>query len=242
MIKQVTFKKIKFINFKNDKFKKIIKKKGYFVFPAAPALASIKSSKNYYKALLKADVVFFDSGFFVILLKIIKNINVNKFSGYKFLSIFFNYLKKNKNKSILCIDPNKKNSVANKFFLKELGVKKIDSYIAPNYDQNDLKDKQLLKKIKKTKPDFIITNIGGGVQEILGNYINDKINKKTTIICTGGAIAFFTGKQAPINSLIDSFYLGWFVRLIFNPIIFFKRYVKALKLIRMVFEDNIKII
>ena len=231
MINQVTFKKIKFNNFKISNFKTIISKKGYFVFPAAPALASIKSSKNYYKALLKADAVFFDSGFFVILLKIFKGINVDKFSGFKFLNLFFDYIKNDNKKSILCIDPNKIHSDANKNFLKKLGVKKIDSYIAPNYILNDIKDKRLLKKIKKIKPDFIITNIGGGIQEILGMYISNKINKKSLIICTGGAIAFFTGKQAPINFLIDKFYLGWFIRLIFNPIIFSKRYIKALELL-----------
>ncbi len=242
MIKQVIFKKIKFNNFEDYDFKKIISKKGYFVFPAAPALASINLSKNYYDALLKADSVFFDSGFFVLLLKLIKGITVKKFSGYKFLSLFFDHLKNNKTTSILTIDPNKINSIANKKLLKEIGVKRVDSYIAPNYDQESLRDLKLLKRIKKTKPDFIITNIGGGIQEILGKYIKEKSNKKCTIVCTGGAIAFFTGKQAPINSLIDKLYLGWFLRLIFNPIIFIKRYISALKLIKMVLKDNIRIV
>ena len=32
-------------------------------------------------------------------------------------------------------------------------------------------DKKLLKVIEKIKPNFIITNIGGGVQEVLGLYL-----------------------------------------------------------------------
>ena len=52
----------------------------------------------------------------------------------------------------------------------------------------------------------------------------------------------FTRDQAPINSLIDKLYLGWFVRLIFNPFVFFKRYLYGLKLIPMVIFSKIKII
>ena len=53
MIKQIIFKNIKFSNITHNHFKKIISKSGYFVFPAAPALAQINSKNNYYKALKK---------------------------------------------------------------------------------------------------------------------------------------------------------------------------------------------
>ena len=96
MTNKIIFKKIKFINIDTKNFDKCISKKGLFVFPAGPALASIQKSNQYYKSIKKADLVFFDSGFFVLLLKIFKNINVKKFSGYKFLGLFFDYLKINK--------------------------------------------------------------------------------------------------------------------------------------------------
>ena len=125
MARSIIFKKIKFNNLKITNFNKYIVKKGLFVFPAAPALASIEKSYKYYDSIKKADFVFFDSGFFVLLLKLFKNISVKKFSGYKFLSLFFNYLEKNKNKSIFCIDPNLKFSKSNKNLFKRLGIKKI---------------------------------------------------------------------------------------------------------------------
>ena len=81
MISKVIFKGIKFNNLNAKDFSKYILKKGLFVFPAAPALASIDKSKNYYEFIKKADLVFFDSGFFVLLLRLLKNISVNKFSG-----------------------------------------------------------------------------------------------------------------------------------------------------------------
>lgn len=242
MINKVIFKKIKFNNVNSKNFQKYIVRKGLFVFPAGPALASIDHSPKYHESLIKADFVFFDSGFFVLLLRFLKNLKVSKFSGYKFLNLFFNYLKKNKKKSIFCIDPNLKFSRSNKNFLKNLGVQKIYNYLAPDYQLKSLSDKKLLKLIKKFRPDFILTNIGGGKQEILGLYLKKNLKIKTTILCTGAAISFFTKDQAPINSLIDRLYLGWFVRLIFNPLIFSKRYLYSLLLVPMVVFSKIKII
>ena len=96
--------------------------------------------------------------------------------------------------------------------------------------------------MNKIKPDYILTNIGGGRQEILGLYLKRSLKIKTTILCTGAAISFFTKDQAPINKLVDQFYLGWFLRLIFNPLVFSKRYLYSLKLIPMVIFSKIKTI
>ena len=242
MTNKIIFKKIKFINIDTKNFDKCISKKGLFVFPAGPALASIQKSNQYYKSIKKADLVFFDSGFFVLLLKIFKNINVKKFSGYKFLGLFFDYLKINKKKSIFSVDPSHKYSKSNKSYLKNLGLKKIYNYIAPKYNCSELSDKKLLNLINKVKPNFILINIGGGTQEVLGLYLKEKLAFKPTIICTGAAISFFTKDQAPINNFIDIYYLGWLLRLIFNPLIFFKRYIFGLKLIPMVIFSKIKIL
>ena len=242
MVHNIIFKKIKFKNLNYKNFDKFIIKKGLFVFPAGPALANIDKSKKYYDSIKRADLVFFDSGLFVILLKIFKNIGVEKFSGYKFLKLFFNYLKKNKKKKIFCIDPNLKFSKSNKFFLKNLGLKRVYNYLAPEYNTDNLFDKKLLNLIKKIRPNFILTNIGGGKQEILGLYLKKNLKFNTTILCTGGAISFFTKDQAPINTLIDELYLGWLLRLILNPLIFFKRYLYGLRLIPMVIFTKIKIV
>ena len=239
MIKKILFKNIIFNNLDHENFSNIISKKGLFVFPSGPGIASINTNNEYFLSLKKSDLVFFDSGFFVLLLKILKNIKVKKFSGYKFLDLFFIYLKKNRNKKVFCIDPNKKFLKSNKIFLKKLGVKKTYHYLAPKYQNKNVFDKDLLKIIVKFRPNFIMTNIGGGTQEVLGMYLREKLKFKVTIICTGGAISFFTGDQAPINSLIDKLYLGWFLRLIFNPFIFFKRYLIALKLIPMIIMNKV---
>ena len=242
MINKLIFKKITFNNLDSNKFEKYIIKNGLFVFPAGPALATIEQSKVYYKSIQKADFVFFDSGFFVLLLKIFKGISIHKFSGYKFLNLFFKYMKKNKKKSVFLIDPNLKFSKSNQIFLKKLGIRKKYNYLAPKYNVNNLSDKKLLNLLKKKRPDFIIVNIGGGTQEVLGLYLRKKLKFKVTILCTGGAISFFTGDQAPINDFIDKYYLGWLIRFFFNPVIFFKRLIIGLKLIPMVISNKIKVV
>ena len=241
MIKKIIFKNIVFNNFKFSDFNKVISKKGYFTFPSGPGLSSIKISVKYHVSLQKSDLVFFDSGLFVILLRFFKGIKVNKFSGYKFVELFLKYIKKNNRKVILCIDPNFKYSRNNKILLNELGVKKVYNYIAPKYNPKNIKDFKLVNLINKTKPDFILNNIGGGTQEILGLYLKEKIKYKTTIICTGAAISFFTGDQAPILKIIDKFYLGWLTRIIFKPQIFLLRYINSFKLFFMVKKSKITV-
>ena len=70
MTSKIIFKKIIFNNIDTKNFDKCVTKKGLFVFPAGPALASIQNSNQYYRSIKKADLVFFDSGLFVLLLKI----------------------------------------------------------------------------------------------------------------------------------------------------------------------------
>ena len=244
MIKQIKFKGITFKNFDIKDFKKIIEKKGLFLFPSGPGLSTIEKEMPYLRALKNADYNFFDSGYFVLLLKYFKKIDVNKFSGYLFIKLFLEYIKKNNNKKLFLVDPNIRLSVSNTKLFNNIGVvkKNINNYIAPHYDSKSISDKRLLNIVKNIKPDYILLNIGGGTQEILGLYLKDNINFKCTIMCTGAAISFFTGDQAPINVFFDKIYLGWLIRIIFNPIVFLPRYLKTLKLINIVLNNNIKVL
>lgn len=242
MIKEIIFKGINFKNYNKNEIKKIIENKGLFVLPSGPGLSNINNDKVYLKALQKSDQVLLDSGYFVLLLKIIKNISVNKISGYIFFKYLIRYLKKKNSKKIICIDPNKELSKNNNNFLINNGLnkKKLIHYVAPNYNIIKIKDLKLVKLIKKTKPDYIIINIGGGVQEILGYYLKVKFNNRLRIFCTGAAISYFTGDQAPLNKFFDKYYLGWLLRIFYNPKNFLIRYIKAFKLFFIV--KNTKII
>jgi len=224
----IKFYGINFFSGSYTEIKTKIDKGGILVAPAASALSQIYKNRNYYNALKKSDVAILDSGFFCILLRIFKRIKVIKLSGYLFLNRFLN--EKNYEK-ILLINPKKVSQKLNSKFIKSKGFKNFKSYIAPFYNAN-IHDVKLLKLIKIYKPKYIIINIGGGVQERVALYIKDNINFKISIFCTGAAIAFMTGEQAPINKVIDRLYLGWFVRFLWNPIKNFNRTIQSLGLIK----------
>lgn len=239
---KIIFEKIKFINISLKELPQIIKKDGLFVFPSAPGLASIKNKINYYNSLKQADYVFFDSSFFVFLLRIFKNIKCKRFSGYRFFKFFLKHLSTKKNINIFLIDPKIEFSKNNKRLINRTGIKlkNIKSYIAPIYKKNNCKDLKLLNKLKKNKPKVILINIGGGTQEVLGLYLKKNLKFKCKIICTGAAISFFTKDQVQINDFIDNYYIGWLVRLIRSPLTFGIRLIFALKLVKIVLNGKAK--
>ena len=122
----------------------------------------------------------------------------------------------------------------NKNFLSSKNIYNIYQYIAPIYQKEKIKDYKLLKKIQKIKPKYVVINLGGGVQEVLGSFLKNNINYKVSIICTGAAISYFTKQQAPLNVFLDKIYLGWLIRIIFNPFVFLPRYLSAFRLIFIV--------
>ena len=239
-MKIVSIENIKFLSLNDDEFFHVLKKNGLFVFPAAPALANIFKDREYKNSLENSDYVFFDSGFLCLYLSIFKSIKVNKLSGLFFLrKLLFSF--KNNNKKIFLIDTNEKHSNTNISFLKKIGQENIESYVAPFY-KNRIIDQTLIKKIDKFKPEYVIINIGGGVQEKLGFYLKKNLKQETKIICTGAAIAFLTGLQANIPKIIDQFYLGWFWRILFNPKLYLKRYIYAFKLLSVLLKSNVEVI
>lgn len=239
-MKIVSIENIKFLSLNNNEYLDIFNKNGLFVFPAAPALINLFSDKEYKKSLENADYVFFDSGFLCLYLSIFKLIKVNKFSGLLFLKrLFLSF--KNKKKKIFLIDPNEQHSSYNLRYLQKIGQKNIESYIAPYYNDK-IFDQILINKINKFKPEYIIINLGGGIQEKLGFYLKKNLKQETKIICTGAAIAFLTGLQAKIPNIIDKIYLGWLARIFFNPKLYLVRYLFAFKLFAILFKSRIDII
>jgi UDP-N-acetyl-D-mannosaminuronic acid transferase (WecB/TagA/CpsF family) len=240
-VRVLRFAKINFIEAEYEYIIKLLfKKKGYLVIPAASSLVEINKNSSYKLALQKSTAVLFDSGFFCISLLFTKFIFFNKFSGFKFLKLL---LKDNnlKNKKILCLDPSILSAKKNYLFLKSKKFIFIRNYICPNYKNKSIKDVKLLNIINKLKPEIIISNIGGGTQEVLAFYINKNVHKKTIIICSGAALAFLTGEQAGITDREDKYYLGWFKRLLFNPVEYSKRIYKSLPLFFLVLREKINV-
>ena len=231
-MKKFSFKEIKFYSGNYDQIKYEFDKGGVLVAPAASALANIDTDKQYYSSLKNSKIAILDSGFFCILLRIFRFQKVKKLSGFLFLKTFLDNFKNQQ--KILFIDPSKKSNILNIKFLKSKKIINFKTYIAPNYNKKFF-DLKLLNLINNYKPKYIVINIGGGSQEPLAIYINKNIKYNVSIMCTGAALAFMTGEQAPINKFIDKIYLGWLTRILWNPKLYLGRILKSFKIIKFFF-------
>lgn len=228
----ISFFNIKFHDWTYNTIIKKISKGGYLCAPAAFPLCEIKKNKKYLIALKNASINLLDSGFFCILLRIFYKFKVKKFSGFLFLLKFLNDKRFKKNK-ILFINPTIKDSELNSILLAKKRFKKFFNYVAPIYNSTkSYQDKKLFDLINKIRPKFIIINISGLKQEYLAYAITKKIKFKLSIFCLGGAVAFITKSQAPINTFYDKYYMGWFIRMIFSPRIFVARTFRSISLIK----------
>jgi UDP-N-acetyl-D-mannosaminuronic acid transferase (WecB/TagA/CpsF family) len=227
--------KILGINFFRGKSTEVVqrlKSGGLLVVPAAPALITIKTDRDYYQSLIEADVVIPDSGYMVLMWNIFNRQKLQRISGLKFLKDFFADREVKQEPNILLVDPRETEAKANLSYLESMNFKVSEdaSYIAPVYNKSNVNDEVLLDLIEKRKPRYIIINLGGGVQEKLGAYLKRNLSYKPAIICTGAAIAFLTGKQASIPNWADKLFLGWLFRCIEKPSLYLPRYFKAFKL------------
>lgn len=228
------------INFFNGHTKDVInnlKSGGLLVVPSGPGLATIKTETTYYQSLLNADIVIADSGFMALLWNMSHKSKVRRISGLEFLHhcVADTEIKQTE---ILLVNPKPKEALANINYLKNKGFKvnESNSYIAPVYPKDKIEDETLLKLIELKKPKYIIINLGGGVQEILGAYLKNNLNYKPAIICTGAAIAFLTGEQTQIPNWADRLFIGWFFRCVEKPKLYIPRYFSALKLAKIMMQ------
>nr|WP_321356173.1 WecB/TagA/CpsF family glycosyltransferase [uncultured Draconibacterium sp.] len=199
--------------------------------PAAPSMIESKDNPFYYKALENATYSIVDSGLFALLCKL-HGINIHKYSGYRLIQDMLAYLDQRPLRLFVVSPRPAESENIKKLLLESTQCKEEDLafYNAPMYPTNaNVEDPELAKQIIVFQPDLVMLCVAGGKQEILGHYLQQKISKTTTIICTGAAISFFTGTQAKIPPLIDKLYLGWLARIFADPKIFLPRYLNAFK-------------
>ena len=205
----------------------------FIVVPAAPALVDLTTDQYYRAALEKSDLAITDSGFMVVLWKFLTGQSLTRISGLKLLRGLLDGDELKQPGSSFWIMPSVKEREANLSWLQRNGYSVADNqcYVAPFYTKGAIADPTLLALIEERHPRYILVNIGGGTQEPLGLYLRQNLSYRPSIICTGAAIAFLTGMQAPIPVWADTLMIGWLLRVMHAPSKFAPRMWKGLRLV-----------
>jgi len=108
---------------------------GYTVVPAAPALVKIANDPAYRRALVEADLAIADSGFMVLLWRLLQRRTIARISGLKYLRILLANPRLRERGSIFLVLPHESSLEKALVWLREKGfeITNDDCYIAPNY-------------------------------------------------------------------------------------------------------------
>src|SRR5438067_1806879 len=108
---------------------------GYTVVPAAPALVKIENDPTYRRALVEADLAIADSGFMVLLWRLLQRRTIARISGLKYLRILLANPRLRQPGSTFLVLPHQSALEKALVWLREEGfeITREDCYIAPNY-------------------------------------------------------------------------------------------------------------
>ncbi|MBC2594540.1 WecB/TagA/CpsF family glycosyltransferase [Ruficoccus amylovorans] len=208
---------------------------GLLVAPAGPNLGDIPTMPEYYDALANSDYCLTDSGLLVLLWNLTHRPRIPKISGYLFFRELIKHPVLREPGATFWIMPSEKEMRINLAWLSDvqgIPAREEDCYLAPLYPgSGEVRDDKLAALLEERRPRFVFNNIGGGTQERLGHTLLQQLSYRPAIICTGAAIAFFTGQQANIPRWVDKLYLGWLARILSDPRRYFPRYWRALRLV-----------
>jgi len=209
-----------------------IRKGGLIVVPAAPALAELGENQDYRQAVEGSTFAISDSSYMVLLWFLRSGEFLHRISGLQFLrALVGDPVFRQKNAS-LWVMPSKEDQDCNLAWLNGQGIPVTPDhcYLAPKYTKGAVTDESLLALIETHRPKYVLINIGGGTEEILGYFLHSHLSYRPVIICTGAAVAFLSGRQASIHPVVDKMMLAWLDRCFSDPKRFIPRYLRALRL------------
>jgi exopolysaccharide biosynthesis WecB/TagA/CpsF family protein len=204
---------------------------GFLMAPSGTCFARLREDIMYRSAVLAADLIIADSGWMVLLSRLLRRQNVQRISGYKYLKHLLGRMKGERKRDMFWILPTK---TAQQKLLdwsrhEDFSVDEKNCYVAPWYG-SEVEDRNLLSALEQHRPAHVVVAIGSGPQEKLGFYLRENLSYRPAIHCTGAALGFITGDQTSIPDWADRFYLGWFFRLLAQPRTFIPRLSLALEL------------
>ncbi|QIF02921.1 WecB/TagA/CpsF family glycosyltransferase [Roseimicrobium sp. ORNL1] len=216
---------------------------GLVVAPSGPGLAvDLVRDQTYREAVQTADLVLPDSGYMVLLLRLLGQTDpknpLRRLSGLAFLRALLDETELRRDGATFWVMPSEAEKVRTMTYLRGRGFDHLtdeDCYLAPRYrtsgnENAPIQDEALALILEARKPQWVILNVGGGIQEPLGVWLRNRLSYRPAIICTGAAIAFLSGGQAEIPPWADRLYLGWLLRIISAPASYVPRYANAARL------------
>lgn len=207
---------------------------GLIVVPSAPVLSRMPDDNSHAEALVNCDFAITDSGLMVWLWLLLTGERLHRISGLRFLEALLGRPELRRPGATFWVMPSEEDSRASVDWLRKRGwdVGPQNCRVAPVYPRSGpLEDGGLLVDLERLRPEFVVICLGGGVQERLGHFLARRLSRRPTIICTGAAIGFFSGRQARIPVWADRLMLGWLFRTLHAPSNFLPRYRPALALV-----------
>ena len=210
-------------------------RRGLIVAPSGTCFRRLQRDEIYRHAMTHADLILPDSGFMVLLWRLLRGKRIRRISGLAYLQDLLGRASFRQERSILWVLPNEEARDQTLAWLQSHGFPATadDCYIAPIYGAR-VEDPALLERLRARRPVHLVIALSGGVQEKLGFYLRENYSDRLAIHCIGAALGFVTGYQIAIPNWADRFYLGWLLRLLANPRKFLPRALSALALPGMI--------
>jgi exopolysaccharide biosynthesis WecB/TagA/CpsF family protein len=208
---------------------------GLIVAPSGTCFRRLQRDKLYRHAMRQADLVLPDSGFMVLLWRVLRRQELSRISGLAYLKELLGRRAFRQDRSVLWILPDDHARDVALRWLQDHGFLTTadDCYVAPMYGTR-VEDPVLLDRVRSQQSAHVVIALSGGVQEKLGFYLRENGGGALAIHCIGAALGFVTGYQVGIPAWADRLYLGWLFRLISNPRRFFPRALSAFALPGMI--------
>jgi UDP-N-acetyl-D-mannosaminuronic acid transferase (WecB/TagA/CpsF family) len=212
-----------------------VEKGGLVVAPSGTCFTRLREDAAYRRAVTEPDLVLPDSGFMVLLWRLLRGRRITRISGLAYLKEMLNQRALRQSGQTFWILPNESASEMVIGWLTSHGfaVSRDDYYVAPIYGRL-VEDEPLRALIESRRPHHIVVALSGGVQEKLGFFLRENLGYRPGIHCIGGALGFVTGYQVTIPNWADRFYLGWLFRLMADPARFLPRARNAFALPGMI--------
>lgn len=212
---------------------------GLIVAPSAPVLSRVAIEPSHREALEGSDLAMTDSGLMVLAWILLQGERLHRISGLRYLKALLKRPELRGPGATFWVMPSVEDARGNCAWLMGQGIEAgaANCYIAPMYSRTGrLEDADLLGRIEEMRPRFVVICLGGGVQERLGFYLRGKLSYRPSIVCTGAAVGFFSGRQARIPTWADRLFLGWLIRTLHSPAEFLPRYGAALSVLPLLWK------